>query len=323
MSSAGTRFPDRGKAAAGMPDAGNRPATLSCRLTLPDGFRAADILSFHRRDPEEISERVEASALHKGLVWRGRPACLHIRFGRSRATATLAVDGEASDGADQRKALRSMVRRMLGLDQGVEAFERRHRKHPELGALIAANPGLRVPVASSPFEALSWAIIGQQISLGAAVSVRRRVIQAAGPRHGSGLWCYPDADAIAAMEESGLREAGLSASKARSLLSISEEMTRGRLPLDDWIGEPPVDEVRDRLLAIRGIGPWTVNYALLRGYGWLDGSLHGDLAVRRNLGALLGRDGQPGEEEAREWLAQFSPWRALVASHLWARGSTM
>ena len=76
-------------------------------------------------------------------------------------------------------------------------------------------------------------------------------------------------------------------------------------------------QVEKALLAIKGIGPWTVNYVLLRGFGWLDGSLHGDVAVRNALARLLARPGV-SQAEAGQWLAGFAPWRALVAAHLWA-----
>jgi len=90
------------------------------------------------------------------------------------------------------------------------------------------------------------------------------------------------------------------------------------LPLDDWLLLPNAELIRERLLAVRGIGPWTVDYVLLRGFGWLDGSLHGDAAVRRGLGRLLGQAAAPDEQAARSWLTPFSPWRALLAAHLWA-----
>jgi DNA-3-methyladenine glycosylase II len=91
------------------------------------------------------------------------------------------------------------------------------------------------------------------------------------------------------------------------------------LPLDAWmIVMPPVDEIHEQLLRIRGIGPWTINYALLRGFGWLDGSLHGDAAVRRGLQLLPGFSEKVTEDQAKQWLAAFSPWRALIAAHLWA-----
>lgn len=71
------------------------------------------------------------------------------------------------------------------------------------------------------------------------------------------------------------------------------------------------------LLGIRGLGPWSVNYTLLRGYGYLDGSLHGDVAVQKALQQLLAMKARPTAKATQDWLAAFTPWRALVAAHLW------
>jgi DNA-3-methyladenine glycosylase II len=289
---------------------------LKCSLDLPEGFRVADILKFHRRDSHELAERVAPDALHKGMVWNGLPACLSVHFVDARALAELAVDG--ATGAGNQAALVRLVEHMLGLDQAIEAFELAYRKHPQLGPLLERQAGLRVPVAATPFEALTWAIAGQQISVSAALSLRRKLIQAAGVRHSGGLLCYPDAAHVAALDEEELRAAGFSQTKALTVLAVSELVLAGDLPLDDWLLDLPVDAVRERLLAVRGIGPWTVNYTLLRGFGWLDGSLHGDVAVRRALQALTGSVEKIGEAAARDWLAGFSPWRALVGAHLWA-----
>jgi DNA-3-methyladenine glycosylase II len=90
------------------------------------------------------------------------------------------------------------------------------------------------------------------------------------------------------------------------------------LPLDDWLHHQASPElIANSLAAIKGIGPWTISYALLRGYGWLDGSLHGDAAVRRAIRGLMALE-QLSDKEAEQWLKPFSPWRALLAAHLWA-----
>lgn len=293
---------------------------LSCRIELPAGFRQSDVLAFHRRDAQQISERIDGNALHKGLSWEGRPACLTFRFDKACVAVDLAIDGTLAN--DGRERMERMARRMLGLTQRVEEFEQDYRAHPQIGAVIARNAGLRVPLAATPFEALNWAITGQQISVSAAISVRRKVIQAAGLRHSSGVWCFPDSRRFANMAKQDLRQAGLSLIKAQTLIVLSERIEEGLLPLDSWVDAPPVEEIRTQLLGIRGIGPWTVSYVLLRGFGWLDGSLHGDVAVRRNLQVLLGREEKIREEEAKQWLAEFSPWRALVAAHLWAMQKT-
>lgn len=295
------------------------------RLPLPDGFRPQDVLAFHGRDPEALSERVSAQSLDKGLVWQGELACLSVRFlpGTGPGEVEAGLDARVAACAEAPGLLTRTVQRMLGLSQDVAAFEHAHRHHPQLGPLLAKQSGLRVPATATPFEALSWAITGQQISVRAAVAIRRRMVQACGLRHPCGLFCHPDAAQVLALGEAGLRGAGLTASKARTLLTLSDAFLAGDVPLAD--GSQPLraedaERIARHLLALKGIGPWTVSYALLRGWGWTDGALHGDVAVRRALAELpdhpLPTPVTP--EAAQAWLAPLSPWRALAAAHLWA-----
>jgi DNA-3-methyladenine glycosylase II len=290
-------------------------AVLCCTLPLPANFRPDDFLAFHARDAQQVAECVGPDQMTKGLMWQGHPARLGIRFRPGHADARLAIDG-LHDGITRQ--LEALVRHLLGLTQPVESFEAAYRKHALLGPLIAHHPGLRVPQAASPFEALSWAITGQQISVHAALALRRRLIATAGITHSEGLACYPDASVLARLSEPALHAAGFSRSKSQTLLALARLVADGLLPLDTWRDGTPVDEIRARLLAVRGIGPWTINYTLLRGFAHLDGSLHGDAAVRRKLQPLLGRTERLTAEETETWLANFSPWRALVAAHLWA-----
>ncbi|MCC8193617.1 MAG: 3-methyladenine DNA glycosylase 2 [Deltaproteobacteria bacterium] len=296
---------------------------LTCSIPLPQGFRRKDFLALHSRDERMVSEKTTSRSVTKGIPWDGSPACLRIVLHKDAVMAKLAVDGPPRDGGTVR--LEQTVRRMLGLDQPVAAFEAAYAGHPLLGGLVAANLGLCVSQTASPFEALSWAILGQLVSVRAAVAMRRKFTLAAEIKHSSGLWCFPDARAVAVMDVPALRACGLSQTKALSLQTLARSVSSGDLPLDAWLdaaraGRLDADEVRARLGAIRGIGPWTVSYALLRGFGYLDGSLHGDVAVRRNLARLLHKE-TVTEKETETWLTPFSPWRALVAAHLWAMQS--
>lgn len=314
---------------------------LHCELALPTDFRVHDALEFHRRDREQLAERVslagggeqggEHGRLEKAFVRDGLAVLLAAELAPGELRAEFVLEGgalpAAAAAALSGEQAERLLRQMFGLDQPVAAFELRHRDHPQLGALIRRNHGLRVVQVSSPFEALSWAIIGQQISLVAAIALRRRFIQAFGPEHGCGLRCYPEAATVARAEVAELRSLGCSQTKAGALLGMARAVVSGELPLRQWQeqlagageaeGQRLVGEIRAALLAMRGIGPWTFNYTLLRGFGWLDGGLEGDVAVRRGLQRLLGLEKAPGERETREWLVPFQPWRALVAAHLW------
>lgn len=285
-------------------------------VTLPTGYRHAGILAFHGRDEHSVSEIVTGNTLQKGIMWNGHPAVLTIAFAGSQAHLQLHTDSAGSPGDEP--TLEAVARHMLGLTQAIEPFETAHGGHPLIGKILLQQSGLRVAVCASPFEALTWAVTGQQISLRAAISLRRRLIQELGIRHSSGLYCYPDASHLANMDDDTFRLTGMSRSKSNTLRTISQAVLEQRLPLDAWLSSSPeqVPEIFSALRSIKGVGPWTINYTLLRGYGWLDGSLHGDAAVRRAIRTLM-QCSELDEKAAELWLQPFSPWRAILAAHLW------
>lgn len=289
----------------------------SLNIKLPNRYRIDDFLAFHKRDQQMLSEYVHKKTLSKGIVWRGKPALLRVTFKKASATVELLIDGKP-DRKSVDNEFSMLCTRMFGLQQNIAEFEQYYKDHPTLGALIAKNSGLRVAVTSTPFEALTWAITGQQISVSAAVSIRRRFIQLAGIQHSSGLHCYPDENILSKLNEEQLRQVGFSKAKANTLIDLSRYLIDHKLSLNRLLtSREEIEQVSTQLLQIRGIGPWSINYALLRGFGWLDGSLHGDVAVRRSLQILLGASDKISEKETQQWLLAFSPWRALVAAHLW------
>ncbi|MEN0036883.1 MAG: hypothetical protein AAGC78_07430 [Cellvibrio sp.] len=303
------------------------PTIIETSISLPRNFRLADFLAFHQRDAQMLAEAVTEKQLQKGIVWQAMSASLTFNFSnKKQADVRLHIDSgrKKLDAEKLNSHVQHHAKHMLGLNQTINEFEKYVAVHPELEQLINKQSGLRVPQAATTFEALTWAIIGQQISVSAAVSVRRKFIQHAGVQHSSGIWCYPSAAQVALQTEDDLRPLGFSQTKARTIVELGKIIERGELPLDNWLSDYwqgkalPAQDIYNALIRVKGIGPWTVNYALLRGFGWLDGSLHGDVAVRRNLQWLLGRSEKMSEAETQVWLEKLSPWRALVAAHLWA-----
>jgi DNA-3-methyladenine glycosylase II len=202
---------------------------------------------------------------------------------------------------------------MLGLRIDPAPFEAAVRDDPLLGPVVARQPGLRVIQSATVFEALTWAIIGQQINLSFAIALRRTFIGLAGRAHSSGLWCYPEAADVARLDLEQLTSRKFSGAKAETLLRFARLVAEGALSLDR--ADDPAT-VGERLLAVKGIGPWTVNYALLRGWGYADCSLHGDVAVRNAIGRLRGTE-RPGLREAETFLEAYRPHRTMAAAYLW------
>ena len=88
------------------------------------------------------------------------------------------------------------------------------------------------------------------------------------------------------------------------------------LELDALPGQG-VPEMRRRLGALWGIGPWTTEYMLLRGYGYADVAPVGDSGLRQGLQRFFRLDQAPNDEKAAELMGKFAPYRSLATHHLW------
>jgi DNA-3-methyladenine glycosylase II len=281
-------------------------------IPLPPGYRMADVLAFHARDAEGVAEQVRGAGFCKGVMLQGVPLRFDIAFDARVAHCTLTADGDLTAALFARA--QEALPGMLGLRIDPAPFAEAVNGDPLFGPLVARTPGLRIVQSASVFEALTWAIIGQQINLPFAIALRRTLILQAGRQHSSGIWCYPEAPDVAALDIAALTSRKFSRAKAETLLRLAQLVASGALLL---ARDVPVEEVSAQLLAIKGIGPWTVNYALLRGYGYADCSLQGDVAVRSALQRLLGQAVKPDMASTEAWLARYAPYRTMAAAYLW------
>lgn len=290
-------------------------------VALPRGYKPVDALNFHGRDKDAVSEIVTESRLRKGILLNGLPAVFDIDFGaaKNQAVCQVIVDGKIS-GEMQQEAV-AITAGLVGLRLDPKDFAKFVAADPVFGPLTKRQKGLRIIQSASIFEALTWAIMGQQINVSFAVSLRRSFVRLAGRPHSSGLWCYPspaDASRIP-LEELTTRQ--FSRSKAETILRLATLVTSGEL---DLVAGPEnsVESICQSLLKVKGIGPWTVNYAMLRGYGHADCSLHGDVAVRAAIARLWGHEARPDIAATEAFLKQYSPHRTMAAAHLWASLNT-
>ena len=283
----------------------------SYTLALPANYRLHDVLAFHNRDAEQVAEEVSPERLRKGVLLDGVPVVLDIALSPASASCTVHADGKLSKAAQEQA--REAVLNILGLRIDPEPFSAFAARDKMFGPLTRAQPGLRIVQSATVFEALTWAIIGQQINLSFAISLRRTFILQAGRRHSSGLWCYPAAADAARLQIDDLTSRKFSRAKAETLLRLAHLVADGELLLDVTPANS-IEQISAALLAVKGIGPWTVNYGLLRGYGYADCSLHGDVAIRAALQALLGEDTKPDMARTEKILAQYRPHRTMAAA---------
>jgi DNA-3-methyladenine glycosylase II len=283
----------------------------SLTLSLPRDYRSEDVYAFHSRDAEGVAEQVAPGRIRKAVMLDGAPVLFDVELKDDCAQCRV----DAPRRKDMSEHAHEALLGMLGLRIDPAPFMRAARKDALLGPVVKRLPGLRIVQSATVFEALTWAIIGQQINLSFAIALRRTFIQLAGRRHKSGLLCYPEAADIARLDLDELTSRKFSGAKAETLLRVARLVDSGELSL---ARDADAEQASADLLQVKGIGPWTVNYTLLRGYGYPDCSLHGDVAIRAAFQRLLGEAEKPTIARTEQLLEQYKPQRTMAAAYLWA-----
>lgn len=246
---------------------------------------------------------------------RGREATIGLRFGRKSLDVRVA-------GALDPRDVPALAGRMFDLDAPLAELHLLGAADPVLAPLVAARPGMRLPIYDDPFEALIRAILGQQVSIAAARTIGGRLVARFGrpapalaADSAEPLRFFPEPETLAEAGESALRELGLTGAKARSILGCARVVASGAIDLIA-LRAAPAEAATAALRALPGVGPWTAAYLRLRGLGDRDAFPAGDLGVRKALAA-------PGERLASEAAAErrsqsWRPWRGYATLHLWA-----
>jgi DNA-3-methyladenine glycosylase II len=215
----------------------------------------------------DLTNRYEDGALHRVVDTR------EVRI-RARPGG---VDVEPLDARTH-----PAVERLLGLPFHLDSFYAWARRDERLRPLVARLRGFRPPLSPDPFEALVTSITAQQVSLFAAIAIRNRLVERLGERVGE-AWAFPSRARIAAASPDELAAAGFTRRKAEATVALA----RSDVDLDGLAARTD-DQVRARLTALRGIGPWTAEWFLARHLARPHAWPAGDLALRRAAASLYG-----------------------------------
>jgi AraC family transcriptional regulator of adaptative response / DNA-3-methyladenine glycosylase II len=209
------------------------------------------------------------------------------------------------------------LRRVFDLGADPETIGAHLAEDPALAPLVAARPGLRVPGAWDGFELAVRAVLGQQITVSAAVGLAGKLVAAYGTplnvdaEPGVPLThVFPRPERLADVDLASL---GMPRARARALSSIAAAV----------VADPQIfgttrtlDDAIAQLRALDGIGEWTAHYIAMRAMREPDAFPAADVALLRALADADGHRPTPRDLLARA--EHWRPWRAYAAQHLWA-----
>jgi AraC family transcriptional regulator of adaptative response / DNA-3-methyladenine glycosylase II len=287
------------------------PGTVALRLAYRPPLQAAQLFGFLAARAVPGVEEGDAEHYRRTLS-----------LPHGNGTAEISVDCASQnylrcllvldDVRDLTAAVRRL-RRLLDLDADPLAVVEALGVDPVLSRSVLSMPGLRTPGHVDGEELAFRAILGQQVSVAGARTVAGRLVAEHGVKladaSGSLTSLFPDADVIAALAPEQLP---MPVSRAKALVRLATVLASGDVRLDAGADR---DAVAERLLAIAGIGPWTVAYIRLRALGDPDVFLPSDLGVRRALVVL----GLPSDMRSAVSIAEpWRPWRSYALQYLWS-----
>lgn len=305
-----TRAAGRGRGGAAPAAAATTPGTVTLRLP----YRAPLF-------PDNLFGHLAATAVPGTEEWREGAYRCTMRLPHGHGIATLRpADGHIAcrltltDLRDLAAAV-SRCRRLLDLDADPEAVDGLLREDPLLAPLVDRAPGRRVPHTVDPAEFALRAVLGQQVSTAAARTLAGRLVTAHGTPvedpDGGLTHLFPAPGELAELDPAGLAMPG---TRRRTFTALVAALASSGLDLgpgSDW------QCARERLAALPGIGPWTVETIAMRALGDPDAFVATDLGVRLAV-AGLGLPATPAAltRRSRAW----QPWRSYAVQHLWATG---
>ncbi|WP_133118818.1 DNA-3-methyladenine glycosylase family protein [Chryseomicrobium excrementi] len=289
-------------------------------LNCQDDYRFEESLKLLGRSPIEVTHHVKDGRVRKWLPL-SRP--LLVQVNPVEAGLQLTALSDVRNAEHLEEAAR-YVEMWLGLQVNIEGFYQLTEGDDLLRPLAQDYRGLRIVQIPELFEALSWAIMGQQINLTFAYTLKKRFVE----RYGEGMayqgemyWQFPKPEDVVNVSVEELQELQLTRRKAEYILGVAKLMITGELEKAQ-LESLSDDGLRQRLLAIRGIGPWTADYVSMRCFGRTSAFPIGDAGLHQAVRKHLNLDRKPTVKELETLGARWQGWQSYATYYLWRSLST-
>ena len=300
------------------------------RIPLPERFNVEWMLNHIRTSSYGLPYRFVGQRVLRRPLWlAGAPVVAEFdltQAGTMRLSLVSFRGHARRPGRKKTALLDELTTQALflwGLDDDAEDLHASMVSDRDMAPLLERFGELRIVRAPDLYEALLVAVIGQQVSVLAAQSIRRRLMQNLGTRvtvdNAEGqekYYLYPTARQLIKAGELGLREQGLSRQKSAYLLEIAHRAAAGELDREAFATLSD-EEALKRLCEIKGVGRWTAEIALMRGLGRNDVFAAGDLGLQVAVQELRGMRKRPSEKALRKIAERWKGWRSYAAFYLW------
>ncbi|WP_026695898.1 DNA-3-methyladenine glycosylase family protein [Peribacillus kribbensis] len=295
---------------------GGRDFGAYVEIDPPNEFNAEECLVFLRRSDLESTHHVIGSEIYKGIKLSGEKLALKIRLEDNRIRIGFLPDPPS---AEWRRKAALFVREWLDLDRDLSVFYEAASKDSLLERIVPRYYGLRLIGIPDLFEALTWAVIGQQINLKFAYTLKKRFVEFFGEsietEEGS-FRLFPEPGRIEALQPEELRPLQFTWRKAEYVIGIAKAVVERKIS-KHGLQALPQEKARAQLLELKGVGAWTADYTAMKCLRDTTAFPAADAGLHQALKRELEMDRKPKPEELQQLQQEWAPFQAYAVFYLW------
>lgn len=290
------------------------------RIRAPKEFRFSENLKYLSRSSNECLFDIVDQKIYRALVVENETLLveisalneteLNVRF----PGLTAPVDNQVKDAVSQ------YVRHWFDLETNLLPFYELAQKDPLLQKPVSQFFGLRNMGIPDLFEAIAWGILGQQINLTYAYTLKRRLVEGFGEYiefEGMQYWLFPTPDAIAKLTVEDFADLRMTVKKCEYLIGVAQLIAEGELTKEKLLNAKDVKEAEKMLTNIRGIGPWTANYVLMRCLRFPAAFPIDDVGLHNSMKLLMQTEAKPTKAEILKLSEAWADWESYATFYLW------
>ncbi len=216
--------------------------------------------------------------------------------------------------------IKEYIQEWLDIDRDLSRFYQQVKSDKLLLYPICKKyKGLRLIGISNLVEAISWAIIGQQINLNFAYTLKRRLIENFGEQisyQDKSVYVFPKPEVIAKLTDEDLRPLQFSRSKIKYLTGVAQAIVEGKIS-KEILSNMTYDDAKAKLMQLKGVGNWTADYVLMKCLRFSDAFPISDVGVHNAIKFQLGLENKPSIEEIEIMAKQWQGWKSYATFYLW------
>lgn len=289
------------------------------KIVLSDHFDWQSIIGYLNREPNEIMYQVT----NKGAVRRAFK-CENIKYlieityhSHHLLVNVLSGIGPSTDIKDK---IVPFIKEWFDTETDLDLFYTLAENDDILDTLVEEFSGLRLVGMPDFYEAITWGILGQQINLGYTYTLKRRFTEKFGEKltyEQHDYWIYPDPDVVAKVTEEDLATLRLTKRKAEYLSDISKKIASKEISKEMYRKFDTAKSAEKAMINLRGIGPWTANYVLMRCLRMGDAFPMADIGLLNGIKTIKNLEAKPDEKYLLKLKNRWQSWSSYATFYIW------